>query len=256
MAREFAILNTQAIEKSQHRADGHLQVKSVFNTIQGEGPFTGRPAVFIRLAGCNLQCPGCDTDYTDTNGDVFVAGPNTLLDMVREMRGSGSLVVITGGEPFRQNITPLAFVLAKAGYFVQVETNGTLPPPEGFYSRACVILGETQESPLWNMRVFVVVSPKAGKVNAKTAERACAYKYVMQADSVSAQDGLPIEALHHTASPVVARPPEGFKGMVYLQPMDEQDERANARNVQAVVDSCMKFGYTLQLQIHKIIEME
>ena len=41
-----------------------LQVNSIFYTIQGEGPFAGRPAIFIRLAGCNLQCPGCDTEYT------------------------------------------------------------------------------------------------------------------------------------------------------------------------------------------------
>src|SRR3954467_9071958 len=47
------------------RSDGNsLSIHSIFYTLQGEGPYSGCPAVFMRLAGCNLQCPGCDTDYT------------------------------------------------------------------------------------------------------------------------------------------------------------------------------------------------
>ena len=53
--------NGQPIEKVQRTFDGTLEVHSIFKTIQGEGPFCGTPAVFIRLAGCNLQCPWCDT---------------------------------------------------------------------------------------------------------------------------------------------------------------------------------------------------
>ena len=57
-------INSQAIEKSAHYTTRSYDVHSIFPTIQGEGPFVGQPAIFIRLAGCNLQCPACDTDYT------------------------------------------------------------------------------------------------------------------------------------------------------------------------------------------------
>lgn len=200
---------------------------------------TGQPAVFIRLAGCNLQCPGCDTSYTD--GRVM-RDIRTICAKVRELTHHLNyypLVVITGGEPFRQNIGKLVDKLIAAGHTVQIETNGTLPPPDGLSKDA-----------------VIVCSPKAGKVNIHTAARALCFKYVMAFDSVDPDDGLPVLALDHTAAPRVARPPAGFKGTVYLQPMDSQDEEVNRLNLRACVSSCMDHGYVLQLQIHKIIEME
>ena len=56
------MINKQPIEKREPSYEGTLQVHSIFKTIQGEGPFCGTPCVFVRLAGCNLQCPACDTD--------------------------------------------------------------------------------------------------------------------------------------------------------------------------------------------------
>ena len=72
------ILNTQPIEKRHHKVD--LEVHSIFYTIQGEGPFCGTPAVFIRLAGCNLQCPSCDTNYTSKRRTM------TAEEIVNEVR--------------------------------------------------------------------------------------------------------------------------------------------------------------------------
>ena len=69
-------MNQQAPEKQQLRGDGLLAVHSIFYTIQGEGPFAGETAVFVRLAGCNLQCPLCDTDYTS---DRRMVGPMGLV---------------------------------------------------------------------------------------------------------------------------------------------------------------------------------
>lgn len=254
------MINIQPIEKIDHRDDFSLDIHSIFPTIQGEGPLTGHPCIFIRLAGCNLQCPGCDTDYTSKRERM---SPEAILARVRALHPGPRLVVITGGEPFRQDLKLLVNLLVDEDYQVQVETNGTLPPPEGLPPFP---------------QVWIVVSPKAGKVHPLTAERACAWKYVLSANSVSVIDGLPILALNHSAWPTVARPPVDFPvGAVYLQPMDvsggmgyltdaqlaeadgfEADylDIQNERNLEAVRQSCMKFGYTLQLQIHKILGVE
>lgn len=239
-------MNSQAIEKRRIDADGVLEVHSVFNTIQGEGPFTGRPAVFVRLAGCNLQCPACDTDYTSSR---WTASPMSLLEFVAEQRKPPSLVVITGGEPFRQHITPFVRTLLQAGYTVQIETNGTLAPSDVAFLELCS-LDVTEPN-----KCFVVCSPKTGSVNKMLLPAICAYKYVMAHDSV-AEDGLPLLALDHSASPHVARPHDGFKGQIYLQPCDDKDNTVNSANLQACIRSVMNKGFTLQLQVHKIIEVE
>lgn len=227
-------VNTQPIEK---RTSCHkLSVHSVFKTIQGEGPFTGHPAIFVRLAGCNLQCPGCDTDYTSTR---LALTTRQLLDVVLDKRTCETLVVITGGEPFRQDISLITSALLEHFLNVQIETNGTLPPSEGFPAKA-----------------VVVCSPKTGRVHPELARRANCYKYVMHHSSVSAEDGLPILALAHSAKPMVARPAQLVVKPIYLQPMDTKDEADNKKSLKAVVESCLKYGYTLQLQLHKIIEVE
>ena len=235
-------MNLQPIEKRTKSADGLLSLHSIFHTIQGEGPFCGTPSVFVRLAGCNLQCPACDTDYTQGRRAASV---QEILDKVQEYQSSG-LVVITGGEPFRQDITRLLNVLTDAGFYVQIETNGTLEPVEYPYSTM----------PDIRTGVYVVCSPKAGKVHPRINDVACCFKYVIAHDSIHEDDGLPLRALEHRASPYVARPLKNWARPIYLQPMDSKDEELNRLNLQAAIDSCMKFGYILQLQIHKIISME
>lgn len=252
-------MNTQPPEK--HVKDLRLDVHSVFATIQGEGPFTGTPAVFIRLAGCNLQCPFCDTDYTSQREKMSV------VELARRVRYEATqignvsdavtlsaaqqlipeaiirLIVITGGEPFRQELGPIITELLERGYYVQIETNGTLPPP--------YIYRKYSTDPGTRAGVYVVISPKAGRVHPAAAQVACCYKYVLSALAV-APDGLPQTALGHPASPTVARPiVEGLP--IYLQPQDDGNEADNKANLKACVASCMRFGYLLQLQTHKII---
>lgn len=235
-------MNTQGIEKSDYSPDGTLDVYSIFYTIQGEGPNCGQPAIFIRLWGCNLMCPGCDTDYTSKKTAMSVA---VLRGRVDELKideypdAPKPLVVITGGEPFRQNITHICTSLLKAGYRVQVETNGTLPP-----------------SPNLDSTVEIVCSPKTGKIHDMVAARVTALKYVVKAGLVVPRDGLPIRALDHTCSPSVAKPPEGFKGTIYIQPMDEGRADLNRKNMEAAKQSCLNHGHTLQMQIHKVIGVE
>lgn len=228
--------NTQAPEKRTTGDGWELEVNSIFHTIQGEGPFAGTPAVFIRLAGCNLQCPQCDTEYTSRTS----LNVGTLLTKVQQLRRSATLVVLTGGEPFRQEIGQLVRALLIDGYRVQIETNGT----------------HYRELPWHHDRLTVVCSPKTGNIHMRLVEHINAFKYVASAASLSqSTDGLPHFALEHPAAPRVYRKPEWHSAEVYLQPVDEQDAIANAHNLQAVVRACLHYGHRLCLQTHKIINV-
>ncbi len=236
-------LNIQAPEKRVTRTDGALDVVEVFATIQGEGPFVGRPSVFIRLAGCNLQCPACDTDYTKGRTLYTV---EQLLEEVNRTRASNfgagylPLVVLTGGEPFRQRCGPAVRGLLDLGYHVQVETNGTLMD-ESLIEEG--VLGPT-------FPFTIVCSPKAG-IRPSLAPYIDAYKYVIREGQVDSNDLLPTSSLLSDARP--GRPPHGFGGTIYVQPCDEQDIQKNKINAEAAIHSCMQKGYTLCLQMHKIV---
>ena len=236
-------LNTQPIEKKVHREDGIVEVHSIFYTIQGEGPFCGTPSVFVRLAGCNLQCPWCDTEYSSSRMEMT---PFEVVVQAKISMPKGGLVVITGGEPFRQNLSYLLRALTEHGYYVQIETNGTLPPSEFPYSQDIAK----------RAGAYIVCSPKTGKVHPQVWAQACCAKYVMSADDEGV-DGLPVTALGHSAHPQLARPPRTWeRHMIYLQPMDAKNIADNDRNIMAVRDSCLANGYNLQLQIHKLIGVE
>lgn len=230
-------MNIQPIEKSVPAwKDGAVIVHSIFPTIQGEGPFVGMPATFVRLAGCNLQCPLCDTDYTSTR--IHMTPPEILAQLHKH---PAKLVVITGGEPFRQELGILIRTLLNSDYKVQIETNGTL----------------YQELPFSMFDVTIVCSPKTGRVNEKLLPHISAFKYVLHADKVDPDDGLPLTALDHTAHPKLARPPAGFPSQsIYVQPVDVCNEAENKRHLSATVATVMKHGYRFGLQVHKIIGVE
>lgn len=235
-------MNTQPIEKSVTDVeDGSLDVHSMFYTLQGEGPHSGKTAIFLRLAGCNLRCPGCDTEYTSGRRVMSLVEIREEIDAIKSDEHDDRfhpLVVITGGEPFRQNITPICKRLLAGGYSVQVETNGTLPP-----------------SPDLPPAVQIVCSPKTGKINPELILKLTALKYVIK-DGAVMRDGMPTRALDHTCSPCVARPPLGFKGTIYVQPMDEGNMHANRKNLKAATQTAMRNGFTLQVQLHKIAGIE
>jgi len=240
------MLNKQPIEKAVRSYDGTLDLHSIFYTIQGEGPFSGTPAVFVRLAGCNFQCPWCDTEYTQGRRTRSVSW---ITDEVLSHATAG-LVVISGGEPFRQPIKQLIMELVNAGHYVQIETNGSLKPAELDHPMTYQMDVHARRG------AYIVCSPKSGKVNDKLMARACCYKYVLDAEHVGEDDGLPTTALGHTASPRLARPPAWWDRPVYLQPADHQEPTANDRNTKAVIASAMKHGYIVQLQIHKLMGLE
>jgi len=123
-------------------------IKEIFYTLQGEGAHAGRPAVFCRFSGCNLWtgresdrasavCQFCDTDFvgTDGEGGGKFKTPEELATAINalwpESYPASKYVVFTGGEPLLQLDTPLIDAMHKAGFTIAIETNGTLPVPDG-----------------------------------------------------------------------------------------------------------------------------
>lgn len=227
------------IRKIQHDTPGRLWVQEIFSTIQGEGPLIGFPATFVRLAGCNLRCAWCDTEFEsafrDKRNKVHI---NSIQRFVEDF--GHRLVVITGGEPMRQNIGPLVNNLAHARFLVQVETSGSCFPP-GF--------------PWYLPHVHIVCSPKTAKVH-PMMRYASAWKYVVNTDNISDEDGMPCLSTQRTKTGELraqrlARPTNAAP--IYLSPMDEKEPRKNEANLQVAARACIRFNHLLTIQLHKIV---
>ena len=202
-------------------------VKEMFYTLQGEGLRAGRPAVFVRFAGCNLWsgreedraaavCTFCDTDFVGMDGDG--GGRFETADALADAAcalwpgGGAPYVVCTGGEPLLQIDAPMIDALHARGFEIAVETNGTIAAPAGLD--------------------WICVSPKAAAPLAQT-----------QGDELK------------LVFPQADAPPENFIGLAFthflLQPMDGP---ARAAATQAAVAYCRAHPrWRLSLQTHKIL---
>lgn len=207
-----------------------LQVHEIFYTIQGEGPYSGIPAVFIRLTGCNLACSFCDTHWDDDE-DLYWSIDEIMQEIKDVMAPHCTLAIITGGEPLRQDaVVDLSRALIDDGWTVQIETAGTI----------------------WNERlpkpVEIVVSPKTHRVMPGVAARAIAWKYIIREGQTDPEDGLPLK---------VARHPAGFDpDDIYCSPCDEHDDEKTAANYRLVAKTCMQHGYRAMVQLHKLLKVE
>jgi len=119
--------------KVSRKPDGQPEI---FCSIQGEGVNIGKPAVFLRLGLCNLKCTWCDTKYawdweTYNPKEQLVEMP--LEDVEQEiLRHNRKYLVVTGGEPMIQQnwLIPLFARLESRGFFIEIETNGTIVPDQ------------------------------------------------------------------------------------------------------------------------------
>lgn len=187
------------------------ELVEIFESLQGEGRNTGRPCVFVRFAGCNLKCPWCDTNVKKQ----FSA---SLNEVVKEVKGfKAKSVILTGGEPTLVKEMPeLVAALKKEGYWIGVETNGTI---------AADWLGFAD---------YVACSPKRGTELALTA-----------ADEIRivAEDEKTADFCREVRGRIAATD-------YYVSPCDwgGKIDFATAKSVLAQLD-----GWSLSVQLHKLL---
>lgn len=105
----------------------NYKVNEIFYSLQGEGVWTGRAAIFIRFSFCNLRCPFCDTDFSKYE-ELSVTD---IIKRLKEINCECRFIVLTGGEPTLQVDEELIEALHKEGYYLSMETNGTHEIPRG-----------------------------------------------------------------------------------------------------------------------------
>lgn len=103
------------------------RINELFYSLQGEGRWAGRPALFLRFSGCNLRCPFCDTDFSSFKE----MEADEIIERLKTLGGGCRFVVVTGGEPALQLDDALVDALHAEGYYIAMETNGTRPHPKG-----------------------------------------------------------------------------------------------------------------------------
>jgi 7-carboxy-7-deazaguanine synthase (Cx14CxxC type) len=208
------------------------QIKEVFYSLQGEGFYTGRPAIFCRFSQCNLWtgreedradaiCQFCDTDFIGTDGQNGGRFANAqilaehLLAFWPDNTPQHPFVVLTGGEPLLQLDSELIDQLHQLGFEIAIETNGTKTPPENID--------------------WVCVSPKAGAPWLLTEGH--------ELKLVFPQPGLMPDDIKL----------KGFSHY-YLQPMDGDQQ---PQNLQKAIAYCLAHPeWKLSLQTHKIMQID
>lgn len=180
-------LNEIVGKKYFAEAGDKLFVTSVFYTMQGEGPYRGMPAIFVRLAKCNLGCSWCDAFFDDGdwmsvqevlircqeeidnyyNGEV----PDTVYDNM--------VFVLTGGEPSLQNIKPLLEKASVLYAYTQIESNGVFAPdvPD---STTVVVSPKCNEKVDISLGFKRYIPTKYMDPNKKTLERADCLKFIIE----------------------------------------------------------------------------
>ena len=234
------------IRPIEHDGGKDLRVQEIFYTIQGEGPFSGMPCTVIRLAGCNLRCHFCDTEFeSGYNNRLSLAHIIKALDFESEFVAKRSeLVVLTGGEPMIQNVVPLIESLLQVGVkTVQIETAGTVWVPG-------------LEKHIDSGRVVLVCSPKTPKVHPMIVRHCQHWKYVISHKETDPTDGLPCMSTQKAGeSAKIYRAAEDGTNTIWVSPCDSHEAVRSYMNLTEAKESALKHGHRLSLQVHKIIDV-
>lgn len=217
------------------------KVNEIFETLQGEGYFTGTAVVFIRLQGCQVACSWCDTKQTwainpkdETTFSAVLtkctdsalwatASVNQIIDHI-QAHYSAKHVVITGGEPCNYDLLPLTSALEAQGYFCQIETSGTAP----IFATANTWVTLSAKI---NMKGQLPVLPSA-LVRANEIKHPVA----RQAD---------IDALDSLLGDI-----DISNKVIALQPISQQ-----ARATTLCMQTCIKRNWRLSVQLHKYLNI-
>ncbi|RUO80492.1 7-carboxy-7-deazaguanine synthase QueE [Idiomarina tyrosinivorans] len=222
----------------------NYRINEIFETLQGEGVFTGVPAIFVRLQGCPVGCPWCDTQHTwNTDADKQVAVAELAKktaaddrwaelsadDIVAWFERNGyraKHVVITGGEPAMFDLQPLAEVLEKRGYRLQIETSGTFP---------------LQVS----AATWVTLSPKLDMPGG----------YLVQPENMRRANEIkhPIAMQKHidALDQLLQQYPVADDVVISLQPISQRP-----RATELAIATCIERGWRLSVQMHKYLNIE
>lgn len=221
-----------------------FKLNSMFYTIQGEGPWAGRPTIFVRFSDCNLRCFFCDTEFS--KGDEITADDLKAKLMAMAHDTNCYDVVLTGGEPMLQPLYELIRRTPDKMKF-QIETAGTVWP-------------DFPDQSMW--RVTIVCSPKTPKLHEKVIPYIAALKYILRDGEVSDADGLPVMSTQKEgASSLIYRKPPYGQARVYVQACDEGNQTMESSirtqiNQNLATQTALKYGYYLSVQIHKIIGVD
>jgi 7-carboxy-7-deazaguanine synthase len=225
------------------QAEIKYKINEVFETLQGEGSYTGQPSIFIRLQGCPVGCSWCDTKHTweispimeverksivskKTESDHWgVFSIEQLKTVFRSEGYQAKHVVITGGEPCMYDLIPLCNALEDLGYSCQVETSGTF---------------EVQVSD----KCWVTVSPK---VNMKGG-----YKVLSSALLRANEIKHPVATEQHIDDlKTLLAKHEISNKQIYIQPISQK-----IRATELAIKSCIENDWRLSVQVHKYIGIE
>ena len=169
-------------------SDRRYLVKEMFGpTLQGEGAHAGRAVVFLRFAACNLDCTGCDTDFSPAGAVRYAA--DEIVERLRALdTGHTRRVIVTGGEPTLQWDAALSVAVRDAGFIVHMESNGTrllagpvdwlTVSPKPQHHPASLALAPAHELPVSELKVVVDDTVDAAVLDGYARRYRCEHHFV------------------------------------------------------------------------------
>ncbi|QCI17226.1 7-carboxy-7-deazaguanine synthase QueE [Buchnera aphidicola (Aphis helianthi)] len=216
----------------------HYPINEIFQSIQGEGYYTGTPAIFIRLQGCPVHCDWCDTKYTWIRADQdnvsikevinknkfsrkwsFMSIKN-ILEILKKW--TAKHVVISGGEPCLYNLSYITKILEIEGYQCQIETSGI-------------------ENIKCSLNTWITLSPKQNKRPL--------YESIIRSNEIK----FPIlnkEDLLYVYD-ILSNIRDEKKHIIYLQPINQ-----NKQALKMCINTCIKKNWKLSVQLHKYLRIQ